>query len=215
MKVKVLLSIAVALLGGSVVFLFASDRSSNVRKKRQARMVRISSSGSGNVGGMASNIDVRSREHIDKLAMKRKLQLLEKRLGALESSDRSGGNSDSAESSLTKTTKAWNPSDLKNFMDEQFDIEEVDPHWSEQTVASITQALKAPQFGSVILEDAACKTTFCRVNLAFDTPEDAGRLLSEIDRAKPFSEGAAFVHSEGPRDQVTYFFAREGLGLPK
>ena len=90
-----------------------------------------------------------------------------------------------------------------------------DATWAPAAVETLHRAFRKDELASVHLDHAECGTSFCRLEVSFDSAEDGDKGLRIALQDMPWrSEG--FVHmSGGVTPEALVYVAREGHMLPR
>ncbi len=92
--------------------------------------------------------------------------------------------------------------------------EPYDEEWAAETETQVKQTVNEIAMVGAQLMDTACRTTFCRAVLAFDSEENKDTFLAKATLKAPFNT-VGWIHSEGLEDQeIELFFSRKGNNLP-
>lgn len=102
-------------------------------------------------------------------------------------------------------------------LETQLAIEDYDGGWDTNIQAELDQSLKLDSFDGTRLSGVQCKTTLCRVALAYDNVEAEMQFFENLDHLPIMRNTQAYYQRESNADgsvSLVMYVAREGKLLP-
>lgn len=102
-------------------------------------------------------------------------------------------------------------------LEETINTEASDPEWSYNAETTIDRILQDKQFSGTRLLSLGCRTTLCRVELAFESQEAFDWTMRRLPKAIPWNQKGFFQVNMDQNNQYAgvFYYTREGYDLPK
>src|SRR5205823_4712742 len=93
--------------------------------------------------------------------------------------------------------------------------EQADAEWAPTAEQALHEVFQSKELTGMHLEEAACRTTLCRLALTLDDAMASEESFRALTRLTPW-RGQGFVRiDQGGSGEVLLYLAREGYSLPQ
>lgn len=107
---------------------------------------------------------------------------------------------------LAEQARAFRDAEL-HLLQDTFEQEPRDASWAATAIQQIGKAYAAPDLAGVTVEPD-CKSTLCRLELRFQSADDASRLAQQLSLRTPWP-GAGYVHFDADTLRGVYYLTRQ------
>lgn len=102
-------------------------------------------------------------------------------------------------------------------LDDSLQSESYDDSWAAQVEADIAEGFRADDWKGSKLQDADCRSSLCRLVVAYERPEAADAFIARMGMLQAFADTEAFYQTvtlEDGKPATVIYLARQGHRLP-